>query len=52
LFITSTTESAKFESGRSPRAMRRIAVRGFASGTDSDHDDLDKSRRAQRAPAT
>jgi hypothetical protein len=32
--------------------MRRIAVRGFASGADSDHDDPDKSRRAQSAPAT
>jgi len=32
--------------------MRRIAVSGFASGADSDHDDPDKSRRAQSAPAT
>src|ERR1019366_5086541 len=51
LFITSTIESAKSGSGRSSRAMRRIVVRGFASGADAGHDDPDKSRKAQSAPA-
>src|ERR1700722_18459290 len=52
LFITSTTESAKWESGSSSRALRRIAVRGFASVADVGHDEPDRSRRAPSAPAT
>jgi len=52
LFITSTTESAKLESGRSSPAMRRIALKGFASAADVGHDDPERSRRAQSAPVT
>jgi NAD(P)-dependent dehydrogenase (short-subunit alcohol dehydrogenase family) len=52
LFNTSSIESAKLESGRSSLATSRIAVRGFASPLGPGHDDPEKSRRAQSAPAT
>jgi hypothetical protein len=52
LFITSTIESAKMESGMSSRATIRIAFRGFVSGADAGHDDPDRKRRAQSPPAT
>jgi hypothetical protein len=51
-FITSTTESAKLESGRSSPAMRRIALKGFGSAAGVGHDDPERNRRAQSAPVT
>src|SRR5437879_10664261 len=53
LFITSTTESAKLESGRWVRALRRIAVKGFASPADVGHaaPSRSRSRNVHSAPA-
>src|ERR1700722_3490311 len=50
LFITSTIESAKLESGRWSRATIRIAFERFGSAPDAGHDDPDTSRRAQSPP--
>src|SRR5215831_772145 len=51
LFITSTTESAKSESGSSARAVSRIAVTRLLSAADVGHDIPNRSSTIQIAPA-
>src|SRR5215468_11210205 len=53
LFITSTTESLKLESGSSDRATSRLAVTGcFASSPNAGQEIPNTSRNKQRVRAT
>src|SRR5262252_1504174 len=52
LFITSTTESLKLESGSSARATSRMAVTDFASSANAAHDIPNARRSKHRVRVT